>query len=342
MHFSLPPSHFSQFTQKDLNLDKIADHLDPSDELKILATDPQTNSLKSLDWDHLSQIRKTGELSVPSITFPEQSHVWRLSRLLQKGTENTWNSFLLNLSSALAFLVIRIPDSVSGHWYSISSCLKKIFEAIFYEVPFIFVGLPEYEPFQNSSKLMAYARTFHLLEDAEFQLAPLRQSQQAPHQPFKFTLSGRDYILNHEFGSSVEFRGHHFPQTRSSLRQQLQQLKRMFHEVSETRKLFGKDFKEFFSLLIPHPFVVNQLSSGRNMSIKQPKIELDFRSFFLYTSDLAIQIKDEIEALFNQESNSNLNQWRQTWFTYQKKMFTTFKLSKNQKKPFWRNNEFCY
>lgn len=46
------------------------------------------------------------EFEVDSLNFPGQVHKWRLSEILQKGTERSRDSLLSDLSLALRFIIV--------------------------------------------------------------------------------------------------------------------------------------------------------------------------------------------------------------------------------------------
>ncbi|RZF45449.1 hypothetical protein LSTR_LSTR009320 [Laodelphax striatellus] len=80
---------------------------------------------KALNSSQLVNIRKTGEFEVPSLNFPGQTHKWRLSGLLQKGTERTRDSLLDDLALALRFILITARARLVSHFFSLSEALRS-------------------------------------------------------------------------------------------------------------------------------------------------------------------------------------------------------------------------
>lgn len=53
------------------------------------------------------------EFEVDSLNFPGQVHKWRLSEILQKGTERSRDSLLNDLSLALRFIIVTARGKFS-------------------------------------------------------------------------------------------------------------------------------------------------------------------------------------------------------------------------------------
>lgn len=84
----------------------------PFDELDAVAADG-TGEPRLLNNSQLRSLRERGEFEVPSLNFPGQMHRWRLSQLLQKGSERTRDSLLGDLAMSARFLVISAVDRKS-------------------------------------------------------------------------------------------------------------------------------------------------------------------------------------------------------------------------------------
>jgi hypothetical protein len=69
-----------------------------------VALDPHGDPRK-LSESQLKSVRQSGEFVVNSIHFPGQTHVWRLSELLQKGTTRAVETLLVDLSVALRLII---------------------------------------------------------------------------------------------------------------------------------------------------------------------------------------------------------------------------------------------
>eukprot|EP00092_Neocalanus_flemingeri_P044994 GFUD01050107.1.p1 GENE.GFUD01050107.1~~GFUD01050107.1.p1 ORF type:complete len:190 (+),score=30.45 GFUD01050107.1:162-731(+) len=74
-------------------------------ELEAIATNAQGNP-KKLTHEQIQNIHRTGEFSVDSVQFPGQKHTWRLSNILQKGSERSTETMYRNFSSATQLFVV--------------------------------------------------------------------------------------------------------------------------------------------------------------------------------------------------------------------------------------------
>ena len=72
-------------------------------ELEAVATDSKGEP-KKLSHGQLESLRRTGEFQVDSIQFSGQKHTWRLSQLLQKGSEKSTQTLHNDLSHALKLI----------------------------------------------------------------------------------------------------------------------------------------------------------------------------------------------------------------------------------------------
>ncbi len=122
--FNVPVSIFSE-EPETININSL---IAPPvfDELKILARDPDNNSIR-LNNSQLQELRTKGKFNVPSKNFEGQNHVWTVSKFLQSGTDNIKESFFDGLASASEHYVICIPDRIhrSKH-FSIKNSLIEI------------------------------------------------------------------------------------------------------------------------------------------------------------------------------------------------------------------------
>lgn len=65
-----------------------------------------------------------------SLNFPGQVHRWRLSQLLQKGTERANDSLLSDLARAARFLVITARARIFDHFFSIAHALRALINGL--------------------------------------------------------------------------------------------------------------------------------------------------------------------------------------------------------------------
>lgn len=72
-------------------------------ELEAVATDSKGEQ-KKLNHAQLESIRRTGEFQVDSVQFSGQKHTWRLSQILQKGSDKSTETLYNDMSYALKLL----------------------------------------------------------------------------------------------------------------------------------------------------------------------------------------------------------------------------------------------
>ena len=87
-------------------------------ELEAVATDSK-GAPKKLNHSQLESLRSSGEFQVDSVQFTGQKHTWRLSKILQKGSDRSQETMYKDLSHALKLLgklllvvvvvVLRVP-----------------------------------------------------------------------------------------------------------------------------------------------------------------------------------------------------------------------------------------
>ncbi|XP_045212309.2 uncharacterized protein LOC123563530 [Mercenaria mercenaria] len=94
------------------------------DELEQVATDPFGN-LKKLTDAQLKSVWDKGEFEVPSVNFPGQVHRWKLSQLLQKGSDIAHDSLLDDSALALRLLIITARNRVVSPTFSLSESFKS-------------------------------------------------------------------------------------------------------------------------------------------------------------------------------------------------------------------------
>ncbi|KAH9503994.1 hypothetical protein Btru_067508 [Bulinus truncatus] len=121
------------------------------DELEVVATD-ENGKLKKLRDDQLNMIRKKGEFEVPSYNFQGQTHRWRLSRLIQKGSDITMNSLLGDLSRSLSFLIIMARNRFCSDFFSLKESARGWRDGL-WNLLDILIGVPSTTPGDLCQKL---------------------------------------------------------------------------------------------------------------------------------------------------------------------------------------------
>ncbi|XP_046394390.1 uncharacterized protein LOC124162073 isoform X1 [Ischnura elegans] len=82
---------------------------------------------KKLSAAQLENIRRLGEFEVDSVNFPGQVHRWRLSQLLQKGSERRRDALLGDMALALRFIIVTARARiVAPHFFSVRQALKSL------------------------------------------------------------------------------------------------------------------------------------------------------------------------------------------------------------------------
>ncbi|KAK9888177.1 hypothetical protein WA026_000446 [Henosepilachna vigintioctopunctata] len=121
------------------------------DELDAVAVDSKGETRK-LTGKQLEYIREKGEFHVESINFPGQQHRWKLSELLQKGTEKSRESLLNDLALALRFLFITARGRIFSHYFSLAQSTKSLV-AGFLKILDLLVGLPSLQTHNLDTKI---------------------------------------------------------------------------------------------------------------------------------------------------------------------------------------------
>lgn len=78
---------------------------------------------------------------MPSLNFPGQVHLWKLSQLLQKGSEPTRETLLGDLALAAQFIVITARARIIGHFFSVREAAKSLLAGLLKLVDMV-VGIP--------------------------------------------------------------------------------------------------------------------------------------------------------------------------------------------------------
>lgn len=70
------------------------------------------------------------EFEVASINFVGQTHKWRLTEWLQKGTERNREILLDDLAFALQFILVTARARLFSHFFSIAESLKAVLTGV--------------------------------------------------------------------------------------------------------------------------------------------------------------------------------------------------------------------
>lgn len=70
------------------------------------------------------------EFEVASINFVGQSHKWRLTEWLQKGTERNRETLLDDLAFSLKFLLVIARARLFSHFFSIAESIKAVLTGV--------------------------------------------------------------------------------------------------------------------------------------------------------------------------------------------------------------------
>ena len=112
-------------------------------ELEAVATDSKGEP-KKLNGAQLESIRLTGEFQVESVQFAGQKHSWRLSGLLQAGTDRALATLHTDLSRALTLLVVTARDCLVGSSFSVREAVNGWSEGVMNLLDLL-LGLPDLE-----------------------------------------------------------------------------------------------------------------------------------------------------------------------------------------------------
>jgi hypothetical protein len=115
-------------------------------ELEELAFHPGTTRHKALSLDQLEQIHQSAKFEVSSIQVPAQNHVWKLSILLQTGSQALKHARNHTLAQALGQLIVELPNRIWSSGSITSPSLRNAFYSIrrgIKEIPRMVIGWRE-------------------------------------------------------------------------------------------------------------------------------------------------------------------------------------------------------
>ncbi|KAH3757038.1 Mariner Mos1 transposase [Pelomyxa schiedti] len=104
---------------------------------------------KKLNATQLSQIRAKAEFDVPSVNFPGQFHLWKLSRLVQTGHERVNGALVGSMAAALRVVVVWMPNRIIGNFFSVKNGIKNILRGV-RGIADLLVGLKDMVPAMNN------------------------------------------------------------------------------------------------------------------------------------------------------------------------------------------------
>ncbi|XP_064624711.1 uncharacterized protein LOC135486100 isoform X2 [Lineus longissimus] len=134
------------------------------DELEEVAMDANGEP-KKLSEKQLEDVKTYGEFEVDSINFPGQIHKWRLTMLLQKGTDRSRDSLLHDTAKALRLSIITARNRFYSHFFSLSQSLRGILDS-FYLLLDILLGMPSTTPGDIGTKIRE-EHTKHLIAEMD-------------------------------------------------------------------------------------------------------------------------------------------------------------------------------
>ena len=106
MNHNVLTGNTSMTRKKTINIRDL--FIEPNfNELEAVSTDSK-GTPKKLNHSQLESLRSSGEFQVDSVQFNGQKHTWRLSKLLQKGSDRSKETLYQDLSHALKLLGTRV------------------------------------------------------------------------------------------------------------------------------------------------------------------------------------------------------------------------------------------
>eukprot|EP01117_Protostelium_nocturnum_P017720 TRINITY_DN7266_c0_g1_i1.p1 TRINITY_DN7266_c0_g1~~TRINITY_DN7266_c0_g1_i1.p1 ORF type:complete len:972 (-),score=394.79 TRINITY_DN7266_c0_g1_i1:120-3035(-) len=148
--FSDQKNSFKDIPRSSLSLDSDRDIINlsdlfrlnaNSDEILSLSFDQSTGKQKNLSEDQLKQIKREASFQLPSVEHPNQFYRFKLSLLLQEGSDVSRSILNQSLASSLRDLSVKIPNLLFGPIFSVfrglinaKHCLFDLFD--------LFIGMP--------------------------------------------------------------------------------------------------------------------------------------------------------------------------------------------------------
>ncbi|XP_048507153.1 uncharacterized protein LOC105689462 isoform X2 [Athalia rosae] len=121
------------------------------DELDAVAVDSKGEPRRLIN-KQLESIRERGEFEVESVNFAGQTHRWRLSSLLQLGSDRRRDALLRDLALATRFLVVTAKARLMSHCFSVSESFKALLTGLL-KLFDITMGIPSLQAQNLDSKI---------------------------------------------------------------------------------------------------------------------------------------------------------------------------------------------
>ncbi|XP_062594006.1 uncharacterized protein LOC134255480 isoform X1 [Saccostrea cucullata] len=121
------------------------------DELEEVGMTPD-GGLKKLSKKQLDSIWDNGEFDVDSLNFPGQVHKWRLTQLLQKGTNRAHSSLLDDAAVSLRLMIITARNRFRSHFFSLTKSAREMGRGLWLILD-ILIGMPSTSPGDLESKI---------------------------------------------------------------------------------------------------------------------------------------------------------------------------------------------
>lgn len=109
-------------------------------ELDAVATDSKGEP-KKLNQAQLECIQRIGEFQVDSVQFSGQKHTWKLTTILQKGSDRSTETLYQDLSYALQFIVVIAKECLVGPMFSVRESVNHLSEGLM-NLFDIIIGIP--------------------------------------------------------------------------------------------------------------------------------------------------------------------------------------------------------
>ncbi len=124
-----------------------------SDEVERIAYDENGN-LKRLNAEQIAQISQDALFIVPSVEYPGQNHVWKITIWLQKGAKNIKLTFNKGVEKALDHLIIEVPARfVGNNVLSVKKAIHSLYHGLRDGLS-VFIGLVETEPKYGNDEIV--------------------------------------------------------------------------------------------------------------------------------------------------------------------------------------------
>ena len=193
-------------------------------ELESIATNSKGKP-KKLNHEQQESIHRTGEFSVDSVQFPGQKHRWRLSNILQKGSERSTETMYKNLSNVshlfgnnqsksdfykkILFAVVVAREFLFGDNFGLKNAINGWSEGIV-NILDILVGLPHLESLSIEDKVQEERMRFLVCELNAKEKERIKEIvinlRECNHSKEKHTFLNLPYIFFNTKNKSIDMR----------------------------------------------------------------------------------------------------------------------------------------